>query len=146
MLNRCKVSLLSFSSDWEEELEFWWKLIFGVEAVGEVDSSDPAVCVDLHSQRFDVVGAVGSAREVAQVELNLVPALVQAHGHGADEGLDAGGGLVVGRTESAAHILVVQHLHLEREVLLQVLYYHHQEWQFNPQCFVCVCWTCYVVR
>jgi hypothetical protein len=39
---------------------------------------------------------VRAAREVCQVELDLVPAVVQAHGHSADEGLHARRALVVG--------------------------------------------------
>jgi len=42
--------------------------------------------LDVHS--FNLVGTLSSAGEVGQVELDLVPALVKAHGHGADEGLD----------------------------------------------------------
>lgn len=51
--------------------------------------------MDLHSERFDIVGAVGSASEVRQVELNLIPALVKTHGHSADEGLHSGRTLIV---------------------------------------------------
>ena len=69
---------------------------------------------------LNVVCSVGAAGEVGQVELNLVPALVETHGHSADEGLDAGGALVVTGAEPAAHVLVVEHLHLEGEVLLQL--------------------------
>ena len=72
--------------------------------------------MDGHSQGLNVVAAVGSAREVGKVELDLVPALVQAHRHGADEWFYAGGRLVVRGSESAAHVLVVQDLHLEGEV------------------------------
>ena len=39
---------------------------------------------------LDVVGTVGTTSEIGQVELNLVPALVQSHGHGTDEGLHTG--------------------------------------------------------
>ena len=48
---------------------------------------DAAVSVDLNTERLDVVGTVRTACEVAKVELDLVPALVQAHRHGADERL-----------------------------------------------------------
>ena len=41
--------------------------------------------MDLDSEGLDVAGAVGSAREVREVELNLVPALVQPHRHCANE-------------------------------------------------------------
>ncbi len=74
--------------------------------------------MDLHSQGLDVVRTVGSAGEVTQVELNLVPALIQSHGHGADEGLHSGRALVVRRAETTSNVLVVQYLYLEGEVFL----------------------------
>ena len=40
---------------------------------------------------LDVVGTVCSSGEIRQVELNLVPALIESHRHGADEWLDTGG-------------------------------------------------------
>ena len=123
------------TSDGEEEFELWWELVFGVQSVGEIDASNTAVGMDLHSKQqrrvtkknclpegLDVVGTVGSPGEIRQVELNLVPALIESHGHGADEGLDTGGGLVVGGTESATHVLVIKNLHLEGEVLLQLFH------------------------
>ena len=45
----------------------------------------------------------------------------------------AGAHLVVRGTESPAHVLVVQHLHFEGEVFLQVLDDHHQEGQLDPE-------------
>lgn len=42
-------SLGGFASDGEEELELGWQLVFGVKSVGEVDSADAAVRVDLNS-------------------------------------------------------------------------------------------------
>ena len=69
---------------------------------------------------LNVVSTVSSAGEIRQVELDLVPALIQTHWHGADEGLHTGGALVVGSSESAAHVLVVEHLHFKGEVLLEL--------------------------
>ena len=63
----------------------------------------------------------------------MVPALVEPHGHGTDEGLHTGRGLVVGSAEAAADILVVEHLDLEGEVLLQVLDDHHKEGELDPE-------------
>jgi hypothetical protein len=74
--------------------------------------------VDLHSQGLDVVGTVGSAGEVTQVELNLVPSLVESHRHGTDEGLHSGRALVVRRAETTSNVLVVQYLYFEGEVFL----------------------------
>ena len=62
--------------DGQEQLELGGKLFLGVEAVGEVNAADAAVRVDLHPQRLDIVRAVRAAREVAQVKLDLVPALI----------------------------------------------------------------------
>ena len=110
----------------QEQLELRRQLLLRVQAVGEVDSGsaetrsaytdterggsgcaaaesghsppDAAVGVDLNTERLDVVGTVRAAREVAQVELDLVPALVQAHRHRADERLDPRGRLPLQRT------------------------------------------------
>ena len=64
----------------------------------------------LYAQRFDVVGSVGATRKVRQVELNLVPTVIEPHRHRADERLDARRALVVAGSETALHVLVIQHL------------------------------------
>ena len=80
---------------------------------------------------LNVVGTVGTAGEIGQVELNLIPSFVESHGHGANEGLYAGSALVVGGTEATADVLVVKDLHFEGEVLLQVLDDHDQEGELD---------------
>lgn len=91
----------------QEELEFWRQLLLAVQPIREVDPADTAVGVDGHSQGFNVVGAVSPTREVGQVELDLVPALIQPHRHCADEGLHSSGGLVIGGPEPAPDILII---------------------------------------
>jgi len=76
--------------------------------------------VDLNAKSLDVVRSVGSASEIGEVKLDLVPAFVESHGHGADEGLHSRRALVVRCTESATDTLVIKYLDLEREVLLQL--------------------------
>ena len=76
--------------------------------------------MDGHSQCFDVIAAVCPASEIGEVELDLVPSLIESHGHGADEGFDSGGGLVIGGSESPADIFIVEDLHFEGEVLLEL--------------------------
>ena len=76
--------------------------------------------MDLNAESFDVVGTVGSAREIRQVKLDLIPSLIESHGHRANEWLHSGCALVVGGTESAADTLIIEYLDLEREVLLQL--------------------------
>jgi len=61
----------------------------------------------LDSKCLNVVGAVSSACEVRQVELDLVPAFIESHRHRTDERLDARCALVVAGTESSTYVLVV---------------------------------------
>ena len=84
--------------------------------------------MDLDSESLDVVGAVSSAGEVREIELDLVPALVKTHGHRANKRLDSGGALKVSKVvylvvrgpEATAYILVVKDLDFEGEVLLEL--------------------------
>ena len=52
--------------------------------------------------------------------MNLIPAFIKSHGHGANERLDAGGGLVVGSAESSADVLVIENLDFEGEVFFKL--------------------------
>lgn len=72
----------------------------------------------LYSEGLDIVGTVGSAGEIRQVELNLVPSLIESHGHRADEWLHSSGTLIVRRAESTSNVLVIEYLDFEGEVLL----------------------------
>ena len=89
--------------------------------------------MDLDSEGLYIVGTISSSGEIRQVELNLIPAFIESHGHGTDEGLDSGCGLVVGGSEPTSNTLVVQDLHFEGEVLLQVLDDHDQEGQLDGE-------------
>ena len=137
---------LWFSGNWQEEFELWWQLILSVQSIGEVDSSDSAVRVDLHPQCLYVVGTVSSASEIGQVELNLVPALVESHGHCAYERFYPCSWLIIGCTETSSDTLVIEYLHLESEVLLQVLDDHNQERKLDSQSLLRVQWRVDVVR
>jgi len=128
--------------NWQEQLEFWGQFLLGVQAVGEVQSTNSAICVQRHSERLDVVRAVCTSREVREVELNLIPALIQSHRHRADEWLYARCRLVVGSTEASANALVVKYLHLEREVLFEILDDHHKEGELNSESLVCIRRAC----
>ena len=94
---------------------------------------------------LNVVGTVGTAGEIGQVELNLVPALIESHGHGADERLDTSGRLIVGSSESTTHVLVIEYLDLEGEVLLQVLDDHDQEGKLDSKGLLGINWASDVV-
>jgi hypothetical protein len=72
--------------------------------IGEVNSSDSAVSVNLNSkslieinlwldflpESFEVVGTISSSGEVSQIEVNLIPAFVELHGDGTNERLHSG--------------------------------------------------------
>jgi len=91
----------------------------------------------LYAKGLDVVGAVRSAGEVRQVELDLVPAVVQPHRHRADERLDACRALVVAGAEPSTDVLVVKHLHTHTHahahthtspfiIIHNCIYFHHK--------------------
>ena len=131
----CSLSLW-LTGNWQEELELWWELVFGVESVGEIDSSDSAVSVDLNSKGLYVVGTVGSSGEIRQVELNLIPSFIKSHRHSTYEWLYSGSWLIVGSSESTSNWFIIQHLNLESEIFLQVLDDHDQERKFDSKSFL----------
>ena len=112
--------MLSLASNGEEKLELRRQLVLGVKAIGEVDSSDSAVGVNLDTQGLNVVSTVGTTSEIRQVELDLVPAFVKSHGHCADEGLHTGSRLIVRCAETTSNVLVIQDLYLKSEVLFEL--------------------------
>ena len=119
--------------DWQVELELRWQLLLAVQPVGEINPPDATVGVDLDPEGLHVVGPVSSPREVRQVELDLIPALVQAHRHRADERLHSGGGLIVARSEPSPHVFIIQDLDLEGEIFLHVLHDHDEVGQLYSQ-------------
>jgi len=66
--------------------------------------------MDLHSQSFYIVGAVGSSCKVRKVKLNLIPTLVQTHRHGAYERFNPSGRLIIASAEPAPDIFIIQNL------------------------------------
>jgi hypothetical protein len=103
--SRQKSSLLLL--DWQKEFEFGREFFFTVQAIGEVYPSDSTVRMDGDSQSFNVIASVGSACEIREIELDLVPSLVQPHGHGTYKWFDASCRLVVACPEASPNILVV---------------------------------------
>ena len=43
---------MGFAGDGQEELELGWQLVLGVQTIGEVNSSDSAVSVNLYSKNI----------------------------------------------------------------------------------------------
>ena len=78
----------------------------------------------LYAMRLDIVGAVGASSEVRQVELDLVPAAVEAHRQHAAERVNARRALVVAGAEPTSDVLVVEDLQstsCERECSLTIV-------------------------
>ena len=71
----------------------------------------------LNSERFDVIRSVGTSSEIREIELNLIPAIVQAHGHGTDEWFDTCRRLIVAGTETTSNISIVQNLQGEWQLV-----------------------------
>lgn len=61
----------------------------------------------LDSQGFNIVCSICSPCEIWQVELNLIPAIIQPHWHGTDEWLDSCGTLVIASSKSPPDIFVI---------------------------------------
>jgi len=130
----------------QEKFELWGKFLLGVQPVGKIDPPNPAVLVQLHPERFDVVSPVSPTGEVTQVKLDLIPALIEPHGHGTNERFDPGRGLIVGLPETSPHVFIIEHLNLEGEVFLQVLDNHNQEGEFYAQGLGLVLRTTDIIR
>ena len=123
---RCSLSLW-LSCNWQEKFELWRKLVFGIESVGEINSSNSAVGVDLNSKSLYVVGTIGSSCEIRQVKLNLIPAFIESHWHGTNKRFYPSSWLIVGGSESTSNWFVIKYLYLEGEVLFKILNDHDQE-------------------
>jgi len=89
--------------------------------------------VELHAEGLNVVGTIGAASEIRQIELDLVPSFIEAHGHGTDEGLHASRGLVIGRAETTTDVLVIEDLNLKSEILFEILDDHDQEGELDSE-------------
>lgn len=94
----------------QEEFELGRQFVLGIETVGEVHSPYPAVGMNLNPQRFYVVCPVGTTCEIGQVELNLIPSLIQSHGHGANEWLYPRSRLVIAGPKATSYVFIVQDL------------------------------------
>lgn len=126
----------------EIEFELCRELIFRVEAVCKVHPANAAVGMNLYPEGLHIVGAIGPAGEISQVELYLVPSLIQPHGHSADEWLHPRCALEIARSEPTSHILVVQDLHFEREILLHVFNNHDEIRKADAQRFSGISGAC----
>ena len=86
-----------------------------VEVASEDSSVLLCLCPDLYTQRLDVIRSIRPPGEVRQVELNLIPPVVQPHGHGADERLHPCCALVVTRPKTTPDIFIIQHLRVVKK-------------------------------
>ena len=101
--------------------------------------------MDLDSESLYIVCTISSPGEIGQVELNLIPTFIQSHGHCTNEWLDSCCTLIVGSSESSSYALVIQYLHFEGEIFLQVLDDHDEERQLDGERLLGVKWGVDVV-
>jgi len=92
--------------------------------------------MDLDSERLDIVSSICSAGEVGQVELDLVPALVESHRHRADERFHTSCGLVVRGAESSSDIFIIKYHHFECKIFSQIFDDHYKERQLDAKGFL----------
>lgn len=106
--------------DGKEQLELGRQFVLRVEPIGEVDSSDATIGVNLHAKSLDIIGSICTSGKIAQIELDLIPSFVQPHRHGTNERFDARSRLIIGCAEASLDVLVIQDLHFKCEVLFQL--------------------------
>lgn len=74
-----------------------------------------------NTKSFDIVCAVSSFYIVGEIKHDLVPAWIQPHRHRGNVRFDACCDLIIGSTEPAYSVLVIQNLHFKRKISCQVL-------------------------
>lgn len=104
----------------QKQLKLGRQLLLTIESIWKVYSSDPAVSVYSHSKGLNVIWSIGSPCEIGKVELNLVPAFIQPHGHCAYKRFHSCCWLIIWSSESTPHILVVQDLYFEGEIFFKL--------------------------
>ena len=68
---------------WKVQFKFRWEFLFGVQAIREIYPPKAAICMDLNTQSLNIVGAIGPPGIISQIQLNLIPTLVQSQWHSA---------------------------------------------------------------
>ena len=62
--SRCShLHTTGLAGDGEEELELGWELVLGVEAIGEINSANTAVSVDLNSRTKENLRSVTDSKK-----------------------------------------------------------------------------------
>jgi len=97
----------------EIQFELWWKLVFGVLFLREEDPPKTAISMNLDPQSLRIGRTIRFSGELREIELDVVPTVLEPERHRADIGLDPRFGLKVGSSESPANVLVVEYLDFE---------------------------------
>ena len=58
------IGLFLFVLNWKIKFKFRRKFIFGIKSIGEIDSSNSAICVNLNSRGFDIVCPICSSGKI----------------------------------------------------------------------------------
>jgi len=97
--------------------------------------------MNLNPCSFNIASSISPSSKVTQVDLNLIPAIIQTQRHGAVEGTDPSAGLEVAGAEPPSEVFIIQDFHLESEVALQILDDEDQEREPNSETGVGANWT-----
>lgn len=135
---------LSCFLHWKVEFELRWEFLFRIKAVGEINPSKAAVCMNLNSQRLNIISTICSSGQIGKIQLNLIPSVIHPQWHGADIWLHSSHGLKIRCSETSSDILIVQYLNLKCEVFLQILNNHNQKRQLYSKGSRRVSWACNV--
>jgi len=89
--------------------------------------------MNLNPGSLHIASSIGPASKVAKVDLNLIPSIIQTQRHGAVEGPDASTALKVAGAEPPPKVFIIQDLHLEGKVALEILDHEDKEWKSDSK-------------
>lgn len=97
------------------------QLLFTIKPVRKVYPADTTVRMNSHSQSFDVITTISPACKIRQIELDLIPTLIQSHRHSTDKRLHSSSRLIVAGSKSPAYILIVEYLNFESKIFFELI-------------------------
>lgn len=112
------------------------KLTFHAGLTREENPLESAVGVHLNPESLQVVGAVGSFRELVEGQEHLVPTLGERQRELAREGFHLRLNRQRRHSEPSANVVVVEYLNVEGKRPIQIFHGYHENGKLDSECFL----------